>query len=302
MQPRAILSPVDFSEYSRHALRWAGAFAARFQSRLTVISVVDPLLVEAARIRLGLDLAKAETEPALREFIAATLSESAHAPEQTVVKTAVGEAATAILETASADGADLIVMGTQGLGGFCKWLLGSTTERLLRRTHVPVLAVPGLSSDSDVVPRPRNFEISHILAAIDFSDSSVTAAETAVELSTRWFASLTLTHVVAPLRVPAQWQPLVEESEGMRVASARTKLTALAGQLSGTLRCEDVVVLGDPAEMIGSTAQDRVPVVEHGTLIGLVTMDNVGEFLMIHAAERGTSAGGARAEDSRGHA
>ena len=31
-----------------------------------------------------------------------------------------------------------------------------------------------------------------------------------------------------------------------------------------------------------------IPVLEHGTLIGLVTMDNVGEFLMIHAAERGT--------------
>jgi hypothetical protein len=32
-----------------------------------------------------------------------------------------------------------------------------------------------------------------------------------------------------------------------------------------------------------------IPVLERGTLIGLVTMDNVGEFLMIHAAERGTS-------------
>jgi predicted transcriptional regulator len=29
-----------------------------------------------------------------------------------------------------------------------------------------------------------------------------------------------------------------------------------------------------------------VPVVEGGVLVGLVTMDNVGEFLMIHAAER----------------
>jgi len=29
-----------------------------------------------------------------------------------------------------------------------------------------------------------------------------------------------------------------------------------------------------------------VPVVEHGVLVGLVTMDNVGEFLMIHAAEK----------------
>jgi Zn-dependent protease/CBS domain-containing protein len=37
-----------------------------------------------------------------------------------------------------------------------------------------------------------------------------------------------------------------------------------------------------------------IPVLEHGALIGLVTMDNVGEFLMIHAAERGTSTASAR--------
>jgi Zn-dependent protease len=42
-----------------------------------------------------------------------------------------------------------------------------------------------------------------------------------------------------------------------------------------------------------------IPVLEHGALIGLVTMDNVGEFLMIHAAERATSERGARAEESR---
>ena len=36
-----------------------------------------------------------------------------------------------------------------------------------------------------------------------------------------------------------------------------------------------------------------IPVLEHGALIGLVTMDNVGEFLMIQAAERATSGGGA---------
>ncbi len=214
-------------------------------------------MAEAARIRLGQDLAKAETEPALREFVAATWSETAHSAEQTVVKTTVGEPATAILETARADGADLIVMGTQGLGGFRKWLLGSTTERLLRRTHVPVLAVPSPSSDSDVEPQHRGFEISRILAATDFSESSVAAAQAAVELSMRWSAPLTLVHVLAPLKVPAQWQRLVQETEEMRVASARTALKTLAGQLCGTRICEDVVVLGHPAEMIGSIARDR---------------------------------------------
>ena len=44
-----------------------------------------------------------------------------------------------------------------------------------------------------------------------------------------------------------------------------------------------------------------IPVLEHGALIGLVTMDNVGEFLMIQAAEKGISDGGARIEDPRSH-
>ena len=42
-----------------------------------------------------------------------------------------------------------------------------------------------------------------------------------------------------------------------------------------------------------------IPVLEHGALIGLVTMDNVGEFLMIQAAERGTSDARANAEEPR---
>ena len=46
-----------------------------------------------------------------------------------------------------------------------------------------------------------------------------------------------------------------------------------------------------------------IPVLERGALIGLVTMDNVGEFLMIHAAERRTSEGSRGGpEHSRGHA
>ena len=256
MMLRSILSPVDFSEHSRHALRWAGAFAERFQSRLTVISVVDPLLAEAARIRWGQDLATAETEPALREFVAATWSGGAGAPVQTVFKALIGEPADTILKAATADTADLIVMGTQGLGGFRKWLLGSTTERLLRRTHVPVLAVP-LVSESDAGPHHGGLAISHILAATDFSESSVTAAKIAANLAVQLSASLTLAHIVEPLTVPPQWQALLEESDQKRLGAARTDLKALTAQFCGSQGCDDIVVLGRPAELISSIARDR---------------------------------------------
>ena len=212
---RAILSTVDFSEPSRLALRWAGAFAARFHSRLTIVSVVDPLLAEAAKIRMGLDLASAETEPALREFVAATWPGGTGAPPQIDFKTPIGDAAVTILETAAADGTDLIVMGTRGLGGVRKLLLGSTTERLLRRTHLPVLAVPFL--DASQAPADVGV-ISRIVAATDFSESS--AAAFAAGLAREFSAQLTVSHVVEPVTVPAQWQPLVEEADRMRAATA----------------------------------------------------------------------------------
>ena len=41
-----------------------------------------------------------------------------------------------------ATAADCIVMGTQGLSGYKKMFLGSVTEHVLRRSRVPVLAVP----------------------------------------------------------------------------------------------------------------------------------------------------------------
>jgi nucleotide-binding universal stress UspA family protein len=73
---RSILCPVDFSDHSRRALSWGAALASRYRSRLTVLTAVEPLLAEAARVRLNLDLAKAETEPALREFVRGVVPEA----------------------------------------------------------------------------------------------------------------------------------------------------------------------------------------------------------------------------------
>jgi nucleotide-binding universal stress UspA family protein len=254
MQFASIVSPVDFSEPSRQALRWAGALALRFRSRLTVVSIVDPLLGEAARIRLGRDLA-ADTEPALREFVAATWSDGTAASPQPIFRTAIGEAAPAILEAATAAGADLIVMGTQGLGGWRKWLMGSTTERLLRQTHVPVLAIPPPRDGQPASLEPG--VVSHILAAIDFSDASAAAVKTAANLAAALSARLTVAHVVEPLSAPAQWRPILAESDETRVAAARASLADLAPQLCGARACEHLVVLGRAADRIGSLAAER---------------------------------------------
>lgn len=254
MKLQSILSPVDFSEQSRLALQWAGAFAARFGSRLTVVSVIDPLLAEAARIRLGQDLAKQETEPALRELVASTSPTGTRAAAQTAFRTVIGEASSSILEVAEAENADLIVMGTQGLGGIQKWLLGSTTERVLRRTKIPVLAVP-LANESQAAPDAGL--VSHVLAATDFSEASIAAAKLAADLAGVLSAKLTLTHVVEPLTVPPQLASLVGDSDEARVTTASAELQGWAEKVCGAGDCDEVVAVGRPADTIGSIAESR---------------------------------------------
>ena len=169
------------------------------------------------------------------------------------MRTPVGDAAPAILEAAAAAGADLIVIGTQGLGGLHKWLVGSTTERLLRQTRVPVLAVP--PRDDRQLPSPASFPTSS--APLTSATLPSSRRRWPRILAAAFSARLTLAHVVEPLTVPAQWQPIASESDDTRVAAARTKLDAIAAQACGAATCDTVVVLGRPAELIGSIAADR---------------------------------------------
>jgi nucleotide-binding universal stress UspA family protein len=53
-----------------------------------------------------------------------------------------GAAAENIVQYAQEKGIDLIIMGTRGQGGIQRFLLGSTTDRVLRTGHLPVLVVP----------------------------------------------------------------------------------------------------------------------------------------------------------------
>jgi nucleotide-binding universal stress UspA family protein len=252
-----ILCPVDFSEQSQQALRWAGALAWRYNSRLVVLTAVDPLLARAAKMRLGLDLAKSETEPELRQFVRAVIPDAPGAP-QPLIETGIGTASEVILQAADKEMADLIVLGTHGLGGFRKVLLGSTTEQVLRQTSTPVLALPLSDSPSVALDAggPR-FALSRIMAATDFSGPSATAARWAGELAADFGAQLLIVHVVTPVAVPPRWRSHVVDVDEEQVRTARERLdTALGGQPSSVER-EIAVSLGRPAESISSTAEER---------------------------------------------
>jgi nucleotide-binding universal stress UspA family protein len=258
----SVLCLVDFSEQSRQALRWASTIAQHRGGEMTVLSVVEPLLAQAAGIRLGVDLAREETEPALREFVEATLTEHQRQASHVRMEVKVGNPSEVILETARRLNDGLIVMGTHGLGGFRKLLLGSTTEQVLQRTEWPVLAVPGGAVNPPAVAAP-GVQLKKILLATDFRASALAATQWATDLASEINVPLVFAHVVDPVVVPAEWQSLVAEFESDRVASGRRMLDRLSASVRHAHH-ERVVSVGRPADTIASLAA------EYG--VGLVVM------------------------------
>ncbi len=134
-----VLCPVDFSRASRTALRCAATIAQRFDGRLVVLFVNDPLLVAAASAAADRRGLVATSTKELKRFVSRTLK----GPTSPVLcLVAVGAPPQEILKTASRLSCDVIVMGTSGVGAVGRLFFGSTIDRVLRATTTPVVAVP----------------------------------------------------------------------------------------------------------------------------------------------------------------
>lgn len=138
---RKILVPVDFSDCSRKALRYALAFARQFSAQVVLLHVVH---VNYTGIEFGLiDFPVLEEEMAknarksLEEMAGTEVGGSA--PVEVVVR--VGQTVREIADAAREAETDLLVISTHGNTGLKHVLLGSTAENVVRYAPCPVLVV-----------------------------------------------------------------------------------------------------------------------------------------------------------------
>ena len=95
-------------------------------------------------------------------------------------------------------------MGTHGLTGTDRLMLGSTTLSVLPRTRVPILAVPR-ASETETAP-DRSWPGERIVAALELDGNLDRNVEIASRVA-QWFgSSLLLLHVVGDVARPA-WLP-----------------------------------------------------------------------------------------------
>ena len=139
---KRILVPVDGSSTALRAVERAVGLAQAFGARIDLVSVVDPYPFLGADYALGQDEFKAAATASSNQALAraeATVVAAGLPCERKIIDSHLIHEG--ILEAAQAMGADLIVMGSHGRHGIEKLLLGSTAQRVLSHTKLPVLVV-----------------------------------------------------------------------------------------------------------------------------------------------------------------
>jgi nucleotide-binding universal stress UspA family protein len=254
---KRILCPVDFSDFSRHALDSAVAIARHQQATVTALYVIPPVQTAYPSIGVAAYVPYVYTVDDLKEF-QKSLERFVGAVDYPVIAVTV-EALVVdeILKRAAELPADLIVMGTHGRSGFDRLVLGSVAERVLVKAICPVLTIPRRSPD--VTPaNDRLFR--NILCPIDFSPSSRAALDYAEGL-VRDGAQLQVLHVTEQL--PA-WQLVPAVATGapddplvvMRRARERVH-TVVSEDLWRTGSVDELVSEGDAGDAILKAAADR---------------------------------------------
>ncbi len=253
----SVLCPVDFSAHSRVALQFAAALSHRAAVPLRVMFVNDPLLVAAAAAAYNVEALGAATAAELKRFVASALPAKTAKAVAPTIGTALGKPQREILRAVKSGGYDLVVVGTKGLNGARRLVLGSTTSGLLATSPVPVLAVPPADAVRDhpsVVP--ASWPGRAIVAAIELGAHAASDVARAADVA-RWFGvRLVLVHVVPMPTPPAWFSANLEAHLRHDCDRAERALQTLAGATTG-VTCTVCVRIGHPPDEIAAVARER---------------------------------------------
>ncbi|HYL13384.1 MAG TPA: universal stress protein [Terriglobales bacterium] len=246
MQLKSILCPIDFSDFSVAAYRYTLSLAEYYQARLVCLHVVElwqyPFADYAA---YEVDYAKFSRaineggEKRLREFVNKH-SVNGIRPDLVVQQ---GNASDCILSFAQARNMELIVMGTHGRRGFDRMVLGSTTDRVMRKAACPVLVVSNPSQNVLTTGPDGRHRLSRILYCTDFSLRSERALDYAISLAAEYSAELTMLHV-------AEDAPDLASAEALIATRTEQLDRLIPDDKRGNLKLKTAVRVGKPYEEI----------------------------------------------------
>jgi nucleotide-binding universal stress UspA family protein len=241
---KKIMVPVDFSEPSKKAVNYGLSLASEFKSSLvlTHIAPFETAVYDKAKMQL-LQLIPADYRDRL-DF-------------EIIVK--AGDIRQELLAIVEESGIDLVVMGSRGRSYFERMLLGSVTERMLRKLHVPILTVSHLDPEKEL-HQPGVVPLQRIVYATDLAEGSELGLEFSIRLAHGLNAHLTVVHVVQSYDVIGHGleTAFAPDYNAEARASAAERLSKVVSLVSdGTVPITTVLADGVPYAAINRTAAEK---------------------------------------------
>ncbi len=201
---KKILCPVDFSEYSKLALRYAVALAEENEAPLVICHSIPDFsqtvsYLQGNYIETVHEALISNAKEKLDSFVGSTQ------PLQTIRIIEQGSPSEVILQTARRTACDLIVMGTHGLSGHERFFTGSVTNKVLHKATIPVLTVCRPTHHFIRENELRPVEIKKVLCALDYDLNSRNVAKIALVIGRMYQAEVTFFHSVPKVH-PKEWQ------------------------------------------------------------------------------------------------
>jgi nucleotide-binding universal stress UspA family protein len=238
-----VLAAVDFSSCSRAALDYAAALARHLSAHLTALHVSPYYPVNAEWVEPP---APPSADPARWQALheeTRALVDGGDAPGRSIV-IREGDPAEQIVEWATSNEVDYIVLGTHGRRRLRRLLPGSVTERVARTAACPVIAVPYGS----------RMELDRVLCAVDLTEDSAETIAHAVAIAHGARAHLILLHTIAAPPPYEPWMiPPCDERTILRTLedNARGRMARLiVPHAHGGLTLEPRVHVGRPSHEI----------------------------------------------------
>jgi universal stress protein E len=284
---KKLLVLTDFSDFARAACDQAVWLAKRLSAEVTFLHVVADFREQIAALpeseqwtASGADFDSLAAT--LREKADARLAKLANRYQKTGVKivgkTVLGKPYVETIHAVQTQGFDLVFVGTRGESAIKRFLVGSTSSRLIQNCPAPLWV-----THQDTKP-----QISSVLAAVDFSPASQVALRSAAKLAVASKAKLHVVHVLDTADLEALTDLVTAEvprlsRKQVQQSAANHLQSWLKAHLPEGVKSELHVAHGDSWRMIGTAA---VRVDASVIVLGSVGRGGVSGLLLGSTADR----------------
>ncbi len=138
---KKILCPIDHSDCSKESLKYAVSFALKDKAKLYLLHVVDIRSFNESIDAISKQIPDEETLEQLRTKLLDCIPEEIRDDMDIEAHVVQGIPFAEIISTAKTNDIDMIVIGSHGRTGIVHMMMGSVSEKVVRKAHCPVLIV-----------------------------------------------------------------------------------------------------------------------------------------------------------------